>query len=69
MRHQLQAITLASTAQLAFGFPHMAMQGLDSLKLAGRADAPASGVPVPDPAQVAGIFDPTLQYVSNTGEL
>ncbi|KAI4154341.1 MAG: hypothetical protein LQ340_001735 [Diploschistes diacapsis] len=33
----------------------------------GRDDPPASGVPIPDPAQVAGIFNAELQYVSNAG--
>ena len=68
MRYQ-RVLTAAALAQLASAFPRMAMPDLEKrAMIAGRAGEPASGVPVPDPAQVAGIFDADLQYVSNTGD-
>ena len=60
----MKYILLASMAQLGVAFPRMAMQDLEKrAMIAGRADGPASGVPIPDPAQVGGIFDASLQYV------
>ena len=68
MRYQTAFVT-AVTAQLATAFPRMATFASDKRALLStRADGPASGVPIPDPAQVAGTFDAELQYVSNTGD-
>ena len=63
-----RAFAVGSLVQLSLAFPHMALSALEKrAQLAGRGD-PASGVPIPDPAQVAGTFDAELQYVSNTGD-
>ena len=68
MRYQT-VVVAAATVRLATSFPHMAMPASERRALLGaRADGPASGVPIPDPAQVAGTFDAELQYVSNTGD-
>ena len=68
MRYQT-AVVAAVTVHLAKSFPHMAVPASKRRALpSARADGPASGVPIPDPAQVAGTFDAELQYVSNTGD-
>ena len=50
-------------------FPHLALDELQRRTTIGaRSGGSASGVPFPpDPAQVSGYFDASLQYVSNKG--
>lgn len=67
MRYQ-QALVAACVGRLAAAFPRMPIPAMEKrAMIEGRDDPPASGVPIPDPAQVAGIFNAELQYVSNAG--
>lgn len=68
MKYQASILALASLTQDVVAFPHMQRSARDTVIKPRQNSGSISGTDVPDPAQIAGIFDASTQYVSTTGD-
>jgi Peroxidase, family 2 len=66
MKYYIRLVAATALSAVAYGFP---TNGLHLEELTKRANGGSiSGTFVPDPAQIAGIFNAKAQYVSNQGQ-
>ena len=67
MKYQAQLAIAVTLAQCVTAFPAMNIP-LEAIPINKRQSGSISGNDVPDPASTLHLFDPKLQYVSNTGK-